>query len=459
MVKSQIHRPISNADSRSSQGARPAITKVYSIYVVALLLIAYTLSFIDRQILSLLVGPIKQDMSISDTEMSFLLGMSFALFYTIMGLPLGRLADTKDRPYLIALGISVWSFMTCLCGLASTYVQLFLARMGVGVGEASLSPAAYSLIADSVEEDNLGTAISIYTMGIYLGGGLALIVGGAVVSWAVNLDAISLPIIGSLYSWQLVLILVGLPGVIIAPLILTLKEPRRVTKVTKVKSVPLKDVYRYFRENKKTILLHNFGTAFASLAGYGAMAWVPTYLMRTHALTSTQIGIYFGLIVLFCGGSGVICGGRISDKWQKMGKQDAKLRVPMIAALIGLVPSVLYPVMPTLSLVLMFLAVSTFFSNFMLGVAPAAIQEIVPKNMRGQFSALYLFIVNLIGLGIGPTAVALVTDKIFGDPESLKYSLVIVPTVALFISACLYAACLRSYRNTKVFLTQTTRTF
>ncbi|MEP5567695.1 MAG: MFS transporter [Halioglobus sp.] len=414
--------------------------------MIGVLLLAYTFSFIDRQILSLLVEPMKRDLSISDTQMSLLQGISFAIFYTFLGLPLGRLSDLRSRRGLIACGIFLWSVMTALCGVAKTYSFLFLARMGVGVGEAALSPAAYSLIADSVEEKHLAKSIAVYTMGIYLGGGLALIVGGVVVDWAESLNTIVLPILGEVYSWQLVFLAVGLPGLLLVPLMFTIAEPSRKVSTASAKNSDIKSVIAFFKDNKRTILFSNFGAAFAALAGYGALAWVPTYLMRTYQMSASEVGLAFGLIVLFGGSLGVMSGGWIADKWYGNGQRDAKLRVAMLAGILGLVPTALYPMATDLYLTLLLLAVSTYFTNFMMGLGPAAIQEVVPNQMRGQFSALYLFIVNLVGLGIGPTAVALCTDYLFHD-SGVAYSLALVPTCALAISAFFLWRCMPHYRK------------
>ncbi len=426
---------------------------LYTSYVIAVLMLAYTFSFIDRQILSLLVEPMKKDLQINDTQMSLLQGLSFAIFYTIMGLPLGRMADSHSRRGLIAWGVGLWSCMTAFCGMVSNYWHLFLARMGVGVGEAALSPAAYSLIADTVDKRHLGTAISIYSMGIYLGAGLALIVGGLVIQWANGVGNIVLPLIGEVFAWQLVFLCVGLPGLLLVPLMFTIKEPPRKRMASQLQlaqqpqQAPLSAVVQYFKNHRKTILCHNLGIAFASLAGYGTLAWAPTFLIRNHDLTGGQTGLYFGIIVLIFGGGGVISGGWMADRWGRKGCQDAKMRVACIGALCGAVPALLYPLMGSLSLVLVLLCMATFFNNFMLGVGPAAIQEVVPSNMRGQFSALYLFIVNLIGLGLGPTAVALCTDYLFADSSRINYSLALVPTTALLCSATLSYLCLRHFRD------------
>ncbi len=419
----------------------------YTGYVLFVLTLAYTFSFIDRQILSLLVEPMKLDLQISDTKMSLLQGLSFAIFYTVMGLPLGRMADKYSRRGVISGGIALWSIMTAICGTVSSYSHLFLARMGVGVGEAALSPAAYSLIADTVDKKHLAKAISVYSMGIYLGGGLALIVGGMVIKWADGIGNFVLPFVGEIYSWQLVFLCVGLPGLLLAPLMFSIKEPRTHNKASAQTSAPLHEVIQYFKNNRKTILFHNFGIACASLAGYGTLAWAPTFLIRNHGLSGPEAGLYFGIIVLVFGAGGVMSGGWIADKWYQSGCTDAKIRVGFLAALFGVIPAMLYPLLGDLTLVLIFMSMSTFFTNFMMGVGPAAIQEVVPNNMRGQFSAFYLFIVNLIGLGLGPTAVALSTDYIFGMSSAINYSLAFVPTGALMLCALSLWCGLSPYRK------------
>ncbi len=452
MKRNNSHRRLLLSKAKSSSGELPNVQSTpYVWYMIGLLLLAYTFSFIDRQILSLLVEPIKRDLDINDTQMSLLQGLSFAIFYTLLGLPMGRLADSRSRRGLIAGGIFVWSLMTAACGFAKTYWHLFFARMGVGVGEAALSPAAYSLITNSVPKKNLATAIGVYTMGIYLGGGLALIIGGMVVKWADGLESLVLPVIGEIYSWQMVFLCVGLPGLLLAPLMFTIKEPIRNAGASAVGAVPISEVMAYFKKNRRTILLSNFGAAFASMAGYGTLAWAPTFFIRNHQLDSSQAGLAFGLIVLICGASGVVSGGWFADRWYARGRHDAKIRVAMLAGLAGLVPTMLYPLMPSLWLTLIVMAVATYFSNFMMGLGPAAIQEIVPQNMRGQFSAFYLFVVNLIGLGLGPTAVALCTDYIFGDASAIRYSLMIVPSLALAISTVLLWMCLAYYKKSLDF--------
>ncbi len=239
---------------------------------VAILMVAYVLSFIDRQILNLLVGPIRRDLAISDTEMSLLMGLSFALFYTLCGIPLGRMADNRSRRGLILFGVLVWSAMTAACGLARSYWQFLTFRVGVGVGEAALSPAAYSLIADSFPRERRATAISVYSMGIYLGSGLAFLLGGLVIKFASAQGDVHLPLFGEVRPWQLIFLILGAAGVLFCLLLLAIREPAR-RGVGAGVAVPLGEVGAYLRANRKTVLCHNFGFACLSFAGYGSGAW------------------------------------------------------------------------------------------------------------------------------------------------------------------------------------------
>lgn len=400
----------------------------YAWYVVGVLTLAYIFSFIDRQILSLLVGPIERDLDIGDTQMSLLMGFSFAVFYTFFGIPLGRLADTRSRRAIIAAGIAMWSIMTAGCGLARKFWQLALLRMGVGVGEASLSPAAYSLIADYFPPALRGTAISAYSMGIYLGSGLALILGGLVVSFATGQDQLDLPLVGLVRAWQAIFFLVGLPGLLMVLLLATVREPLRrgPARSSSVASVSVADVLAYFRENRATLLYLNLGMAFLTFSAYGTTTWIPSLFIRRHGWPAERVGVVFGLILAVAGTFGVLAGGRLADALRARGRADAELRVALYAA-IGWVPSgVAFPLAPGGALAALTLVPLVFFSSAPFGVAPAAIQRMMPNAMRAQASALYLFVINLVGLGLGPTAVALVTDGFFRDKGAIHLSLLLV---------------------------------
>ncbi|AEB57174.1 spinster family MFS transporter [Ectopseudomonas mendocina] len=420
---------------------------------VAILMVAYVLSFVDRQILNLLVEPIRRDLLISDTQMSLLMGLSFALFYTVCGIPLGRVADTRSRRGLIAVGVLFWSAATAACGMAKMYWQFLLCRIGVGVGEAALSPAAYSLIADSFPAERRATAISVYSMGVYLGSGLAFLVGGLVIQFASAQGDVVLPVLGEVRPWQLIFLILGVAGVLFTLLMLAVKEPVRRGAGAGV-AVPLSEVGRYIRANRRTVLLHNFGFAGLAFAGYGSAAWVPSFYIRTYGWDAGQVGIVYGSIVAVFGCLGIVFGGRLADWMAKRGRSDANMRVGLYSALGALPMVTLFPLMDTAFWASMLMAPTVFCLSMPFGVAPAAIQEIMPNSMRGQASAIYLFVITLIGLGIGPTAVALVTDFVFADDAALRYSLLIVTTLAVLMSIILLAKSLKPYRESVTRLEQ-----
>jgi MFS family permease len=426
---------------------QPGSSLAYPWFVVAILMIAYVFSFVDRQILNLLVGPIRRDLGISDTQMSLLMGFSFAVFYTVMGIPLGRLADSKSRRGLIAAGVIVWSVMTALCGTAKHYWQFFLYRVGVGVGEAALSPAAYSMIADYFPPEKRATAISVYSMGIYLGAGLAFLLGGLVIQYVSAQGAVDLPIVGMTHPWQLVFFVIGGAGVLFSAAFFLVREPPRQGVVAGGAGVPLREVLAYLWQIRRTVLCHNLGFAMISFVSYGTGAWIPSFFIRTFAWTPGEVGLVYGLIVMIFGATGIVFGGWLADRWLRQGKGDAAMRVGTWAAGLSLVFGGLYLLMPSGALAATLMAPTIFLISMPFGAAPAAIQEIVPNEMRGQASAVYLFLVSIIGLGIGPTAVALITDLVFHDDNRVGWSMLIVSTIGMLGAIALLAAGLKPYRE------------
>jgi MFS family permease len=414
----------------------------YAWYVVIVLTLVYVFSFIDRQILNLLVKPIRRDLGITDTQMSLLMGFSFAIFYTFFGIFLGRMADRRSRRSMISIGFVFWSLMTAGCGLARNFAQMVLFRIGVGVGEAALSPAAYSLISDYFPKERRATAISVYSMGIYIGSGLAFLLGGLVVGFAETKANWVLPVIGETRPWQVIFFIVGLPGVLLSLLMFTVKEPARrglksVRQGKEPGQLPLREVLQYIGKNRKTFFCHSIGFALLSFSSYGTSAWVPTFLMRTHGWTSARAGIVYGLVVGIFATAGVALGGWVADRMAQRGYRDATMRVGVIVSALWFPFGMLYPLMPDARLSVALMIPSIFLASAPFGVAPAAIQQIMPNEMRGQASAIYLFVINLIGLGIGPTAIALVTDKVFHDDNAINYSILIVNTAAHIASTAL----------------------
>lgn len=418
--------------------------RAYAWFVVLLLMLAYVLSFVDRQILNLLVGPIRSDLGISDTQMSLLMGLSFAVFYTLCGIPLARWADHGNRSRLIIGGVLVWSLATALCGFAQRYVHLLLARIGVGVGEAALSPAAYSLICDYFPREQRATAISVYSMGIYIGSGMAFLIGGLVIKLAGSGAPVTIPLLGEMRPWQSVFVVLGIAGVVFSALLLLLREPAR-QQATHV-PMSVRDSASALWQQRRLLLGHNFGFAFAALAAYACAAWIPSFFIRVHGWTAPQVGVTYGIIMTVFGTLGVLSGGRLADRWLRMGITDATLRVALGATLLA-IPVVAFTLQVSSARVATWLLCpAVFLLSVPFGVGPAALQEVVPSMLRGQASALSLLVVNLVGLGIGPTAVALLTDYVYGNDLAVGQSLLWVSVVALLVSGALLAWTRPAYR-------------
>jgi MFS family permease len=419
----------------------------YAWYVVGVLTLAYVFSFIDRQILSLLVKPIQRDLEITDTQMSLLMGLSFAVFYTFFGIPLGRLADTRSRRTIVSLGIAFWSVATAGCGLARKFWELAVMRMGVGIGEATLSPAAYSLIADYFPPQRRSTAMGVYSMGIYVGSGLAFILGGLVARLASNQESYVVPLVGSIRSWQLVFFVVGLPGLLVALLLLTVAEPSRKGLHAARPSASLRETWAYLCENGAALVCLNCGIALVTLNSYASTSWIPTLFERRFGWNQGSIGLVYGAIVGVCGTMGVVAGGWWADRWSRHGCTDAPLRVAWLATLCGLPCTILYPLARSGEWTALLLVPMVFCGSMPFGVAPAAIQRMMPNTMRAQATAIYLFVINLIGMGMGPTLVALGTEHVFHDKNSVHHSLLIVGTLSYLCAGVLLGISLKRYRR------------
>lgn len=419
--------------------ARPA----YAWYVVAVLLLAYTLSFIDRMILSLLVGPIRRDLGISDTQMSLLMGFAFAIFYSVLGIPLGWAADRRGRRNLIVAGIAVWSAMTAFCGLTKTYLGLFLMRIGVGVGEATLSPAAYSMLGDYFPREKLGRAMAVYSIGVPLGSGIALVLGAFVVKFVSEGPAIEVPLLGLMAPWRLAFVLVGLPGLLVALLVwMTVREPARQYHAV---IAPKGEFQAFLVRNRAALAAHMGGMSLVALVMYGAMAWIPQFLHRTYGMPVAEAGLWFGAATAICGAGGLLTGGWMADTLYRRGVRDAHLRVIRLNALILTPLFVFMGFAPTKELALGAMVVAMLAGTLHGGVAGAALQLITPNQLRARMVAVYFLVANLIGLGLGPTAIALVTDQVFGDDGALRYAIAVVTIVALPLAALVITLGLRPF--------------
>lgn len=401
----------------------PHVGLGYAWYVVGVLVLAQTFSFLDRMIMGLLVEPIRESFQISDTQYSLLAGLAFTLFYAIMGLPLARIADAKSRRNLIAIGIAVWSAMTALCGLAKGFWTLFAARVGVGVGEATLGPAAFSMITDYFPKHMLARALSVYMMGVTFGSGLAYMLGGAVVAYVQEVGNIPVPLLGELEGWQLTFFIVGIPGLLVALLMVaTVREPRRRgTGTTTV--IPLPEAVRYVWQRRSAYGSHIFGISIFIMVVYALNLWGPTYFIRTFGYTAPQAGWTFGLVMIVAGTAGLLLAGVIADAWLKRGIQDAYIRT-IALSMLAMWPCVIaVGFVQTDAQAIVALSLAVFFSAFQGGIAVGALQLMTPNRLRGQVAAVYFLVANLLGLGLGPTVVAMATDYVFGYDAAIGLSI------------------------------------
>lgn len=421
-------------------------------YALLVLLLAYILSFVDRNVMAVLIGPIRAEFAISDFQYSLLHGFAFSMFYIALGLPIARWADRGNRKWIIAIGVFLWSIMTCLCGLARNVTALFLARVGVGVGEAALSPPAYSLLADLFAPDKLARAMAIYTLGITLGGGLAYVIGGAVYQHFAASGGTVLPLFGQVSAWQVTFIAVGLPGLLVVGLLSFVHEPR---SGTRIHGSPAPDrpqpslaaVLGQLQRHWRAYLGLIGAMSMLAILGYGTMAWYPEFLMRSFGMERAAAGGQFGTLFIVAGSLGALAGGWSVQPLLRRGYSDAPLRVILACALLWLLPATLGPLAPTAGLAVLAAAPILFFLNAYFGVGIAGIQLITPDNMRAQVSALMLFCTNLFGLALGPSAVAVLTDFAFGDDAMLRYSLMVLPLVVCPLAALLVVQGRADYRT------------
>ncbi len=393
----------------------------YAWGVTICLSLGYALSFLDRELLSLVINPVKETFELTDFQVSLLMGPAFAIFYTVMGIPLGWAADRYNRTRLIAIGMSLWSIMTAFCGLSANFIQIFVARIGVGVGEAVLTPSAVSLLSDYFPKNKLPFALSIYSIGMFIGAGMAGIGGGHVltllrdVTWTV-------PIFGTLVFWQIGFLIAAVPGIVLALIIFLLREPKRKEMAVNAQGIEQKasfpEAFKYMWERKKLFLCLFIGGSMVAIIQYQSL-WYPEHFMRSWQWTRAQAGEAAGLPTIFGGISGLLIGGYYMSSQAKNGVKDVALKLAFFSAIGIGVPAVLMPLMSNTMLAIGGATVVKFFVAMPLIAGTTAIRMAVPNQMRGQFTAMYFVFVGLVGANLGPVMPAFINTFIFGDAENM----------------------------------------
>jgi MFS family permease len=412
----------------------------WSVFVLTVL---YSLSLLDRQIIALLVPDIRADLHISDFQMGLLQGIGFALFYVTFGLVFGWVIDRFSRRGAVFLGVTAWSLATAACGLARNFGHLLGARFGVGAGEAALNPAAYSILSDTFPKRRLSLAISVFGTGANIGGGLSLLLGGFLIA-AFPKDGVTLPVLGHLSAWRAVFLAAGLPGLLIVLLIWTMPDPPRRERL--LGDTSFRDTLAFMRQRWRFFTGHFLGFALLAASANGYQAWAPTHLVRAFGIPISQVVSILAPIGLFAGIAGSIFAGYVTDRWFARGRTDAHLRFFIFAALVQLLGLGVAMTSHRLEVFILFAVVFQSAAGFA-GAAPAALQLTTPNNYRGQVSAGYLFVFNLIGTGVGPTMVGALTTYLFRDDAKVGWAVATNSLITLPLAMLSFAWALAPMRR------------
>jgi len=413
--------------------------------LVFLLALASVVSQFDRTVINLMVEPLKAEFQLNDTQFGALQGVAFGIFYILACIPIGRLADRHQRRLIIAVALGLWSLFAIGSGLARTYWQLFLTRIGVAVGEASLSPAAFSMLADQFPPEKLGRPVSGFLMSAPIGQGLAFIGGGSLLTALSSSDLLRHGLFAGLDPWQAAFIIIAAPGLLLVPVFLLVREPLR-RGTAGVEQLPLREVIAVVGERRHALIPMFAGFALVSLVSYAFAIWTPALLTRTYGLAPAEIGWGYGPLLIIFGMTGVYASGWLSDHFSQRGYRDAPLRVAMGGFAIAGVTGALAPLMPTSTGALALLAPTIFFGNFPYPCAATAIQLVTPNRARAQLSALYITLTTLVGLALGPLIIGAITDFLFSDPQDIRYSITLVVGLATPLMVILLLLALRPYR-------------
>jgi predicted MFS family arabinose efflux permease len=400
---------------------------IYRNYVLVMLTLVYVFNFVDRQLLVILQESIKKELHLSDTQLGLLSGFTFAIFYVTLGIPIARLADKGNRRNIVTMSLGLWSLMTACSGIARNFIQLLLARIGVGVGEAGGSPPAHAMISDYFQPQKRSTALSVYSTGIYIGVLVGFIMGG---------------FLNQHLGWRTAFFVIGIPGILFSVLFYaTVKEPRR--GATDGKSAPAKEPYSFrevlkFLYSIKTFVYLTLATGLHVFCIYGLINWAPSFLARLHGMKNSEIGVSLGLIFGFGGGIGTFAGGLLTDYFGKMDKKWY-LKIPAYAILLSILFAAGALFLQNTFFSLFCLGCCVLLHSMYLGPSIAVVHGLVPASMRALASSVLFLVLNFIGLGFGPLVVGIISDLLTPSlgAESLRWAMSIILVVS-FLSASLF---------------------
>ena len=411
-----------NKDRQISE-TTPYPNRKYAWFVVFVLIIASLIAFIDRQVVAIVVDPMKEDLGVGDTEIGWLYGV-FALFYAVAAVPIATLADTKSRKHIIAIGIFLWSLMTIACGLTRNFWQILFARIWVGVGEATLSPSTTSLIGDYFPRKDIPLALSIFQTGPIIGTGIAFIIGGVVLDLVQQAEPMVIPGIGALKPWQQTFIYVGIPGLLLAGLFLLIREPARRPMPESANSTagPM-TLKAFYRQHAATIFFHHAGFISLVLTGYAFVFWSVSFLVRVYGMEAAEASQMFGWIFVIFGPMGPLLVAWIAKTLSDRGHNDANITAGMIGGLLTIPTVLLIQVAPSATWALIFYGPALLAVNSPFGIASGALPVITPPHLRARVAAIYM-LTGAFGMLFGPPLAGAFNEFVFPGPDGVRYSMI-----------------------------------
>ena len=410
-------------ETPAAQGAQDGLpSPAYAWFVVTVLILTSLVSYVDRQIVAILVAPMKADLNVSDSAIGWLYGV-FALFFAIGGLPIAMLADRYSRVKLIAVGLFIWSTLTAACGLAQKFVHVLLARIGVGLGEAVLTPAANSLIADLFPRARIPFAISVYQAASLVGSGLAFVVGGVVLELVETSDGLDLPLLGGLSAWQQVFVVCGLPGLLLIPFLALIREPRRHSPGAASRiGATVPEILAFYRANRATLLLHHLGFLCLALMGFGFVFWSIVFFTRVHGVEASTAAQVFGWLQMLFGTLGSVWAPVLAERFARRGSRDANILASMVGGALAMVSIVLIQPVTSVTWAWVLYVPALFFVAAPFGLAYGSLPVITPAPMRAVVTAGFMLVVNL-GMLLGPPIAGVFNERIFPGADGVRWSL------------------------------------
>ena len=427
------------------QAYPPALQGWYGVIIMSL---AMAFAFLDRQIPTMLIEPIKADLELSDTQIALLGGVAFSIFYALMSLPIGFAVDRFNRTRVLGTGVLVWSLMTTLAAFANSFAKLFGARVGVAVGEAVIAPTSVSLVGDHFRPEQQGKALGIISAGVYVGMGAALIGGGYILQYLTTKGGLVMPGVGHFKPWQGTFLLVGVPGIVVAMLAYFMKEPaRRAIAEVPGGEASASSIIAHIRDHARTIALMFSAVVCFGMLTYSFTFWAPTMMVRTYALPIAEVGLTLGTITIVSASIGTICAGFVIDRFRARGFSDAPMRVGLMVCSLALPFAILAPIAGSATLTWILTACLMFLISWLTPLAMTAVSSIATSRTRGRLTALYALVMMVFSMSIGPQLTAFFTDFVFRDASRLNASVSATAAIVLAAGSFLFWLSMRPYRE------------